>query len=407
MDVSALNHLAQLKSKKDEENLENVVHCILYAPNAFKILEIAFDLVANPDSSEELVSKLLQIIHKVLMRFSFFAYRTTKYPADNLVSFCLELRNNIEKIIQRIGVNKHAKLRSYQMRFLTRACIYYGENFTTESFFIILNTSSRRLNAANYICPKFNELILKLIESLNHKMRVKIDDCIKKTLDVPSQKSSEFWANLMLLLEKQPIDLDVTKLAEFFTLTNINDIFRIHYLTKILIITFEKFDYNLKKFICGLITLTINNYFKILRYLKQPDQYRTILVDTLVHLQRLLEKMTSVYCNEKFFSHCLLKSVQENASIFADEIIENKPSDNCSLLEQLNNQAPRLVLVEKKINEHRYIFMFFITYLLQNCIRHKTLFATNCVHLFWDSIIPDSPFFDENPANRSVSFFFS
>lgn len=403
MDVSALNHFIQLKSTKDEENIETIAHCILYSPNSFKILEIAFDLVNNPNSSEELVSKILQIIHHVLMRFSFYAYRTNKYPSDDLDMFCYNIRTNIEEIIKRIKVNQNSKLRSYQMRFLTRICICHGKSVTTDAFFLLLNTSSRTLTVTNYQTPKLHELIFKLIENLNHKMRIIIDECIKNTLN-NSGKTTEYWANLMLFLEKRPIDLDLFELNKFFNYDSINQTIDIYFIIKIYTFLLEKFEHYHNQFLHSIIKLVVNNYLKVLEFMHNPDKYQKILAHNLIELENLSKIVNKSPHNEKIFFYQFISELKNRNWIFADKIYQNEFQP--TLMEQLDDDMIGTIEFEYKINENAHFLMFFITALLKKCIKDKSGFALEFFHLICETVTLPAVFYEENPMIRKVFYLF-
>lgn len=405
---------------------ENIIYCILNAPNAFELLKISFDLTVHPKATEILCNRILSILSLVVFEIYNFIYDSVNSSRD-AYSMLLLIRDNVKQLISHSSIPKSNSLKKIQLRLLNLVCIFSGIEFITEVFHHLLNASSQSIDISNYENPKSGSLLLPLFNSLKLHVGYEIQNCFKNTLKLNYLKKLNFWAVLMSFVEAKHIELDIDDLIYHLKAKSFDkkeNILKKFFILKIIMKIFErdkKLYYRQQYKLCyTLVTL----YFELIQMLNNydnnNDRFLTITTNTIVITQNLLFNLANnFYINEYVICKSLLDFIVENCDLFCEvfyEQVTNSDRNSICLNQEMfyfeNNlkfKKNSLLPYHKKrkliCSKNKY-YIFnkqLVIDLLQRCVKDKEFFAKLFVDCFSsEPVYNNAPWLDEDPKDGQI-----
>lgn len=401
------------ESNTSDEVNQNILYCILNAPNAFELLKTSFDLVINPNSSEVLCDRILTIMWMVLSTLHSFVFDSFEPNCNkDAYSIITLLRNNVKQLISHPAVLKNNSLKKIQLKLLNLTCTFYGVSFITEVFHHLLN-SSHTIDFSNYESSKSSPLLFPLLNSLKLHIGYKIYDCIKGTLRLNFPKKLSFWAVLLSSIESKPLQLDINDLIDHLKTISLDyneSIIKYFYILKIIENNFEKNpkQYHCQQYkLCMTLVIVYFDLIQLVNNEKMNGQQLTTITQSIVITQKLLSNFSlKYYINEYVVCKNLIEMILDKRKLFSEEYLQENNEYTFSSICLMNQNLlvsdnsiklkNSLLPPSKKRKVCRTDNLCFVLNkqlvldLLQTCVKDRQLFTK----MFVDSVTNETVFYN-------------
>ncbi|RWS30587.1 integrator complex subunit 5-like protein [Leptotrombidium deliense] len=267
INVHMLNDLSKTLT---EDLKDEVIYCVMNAPNAYDLLVLVFDACVHKEANEKVTQQALRILGAIVVQLHEFVFSVN---ISGTVSLMDTLKVNYEKLIDECVNRSNVSLRRLQVRILQLLCIHFGLLFTTKVFHKILD--SLKINYEDFKSNAMpHPLLLSLMRSLKLPFGADVQSCFKNAIKEPVMNSPRFWANLLTVVEsddsiEMDIDLLTMKLMEHMSKTC--SIYSVFYILKLIQCFIEKDRKNVSKPNHHLCVTLVHNYMQILESIEDDE----------------------------------------------------------------------------------------------------------------------------------------
>lgn len=211
LSIDYLNSLSSTLASDDEDLKQDILYCVMHAPNSFDLLMMSFDIASHADSSPQVKKQTLSVLNAIVFQMHKYVY------APRVQNPCLkfpildDLKNHYEELIKHPSFESasHPELMGVQLKLLPLICVYYGFNFTTRVLFQMLCCT--KTVSGN----KRHPVLTSFLKSLRLPFGQKLKRIFIEIMSLPDEKNDNFWTHVTSFIEtydgymRHEIDMDI------------------------------------------------------------------------------------------------------------------------------------------------------------------------------------------------------
>lgn len=344
---TSINSVNQVQEQ--QQWLDNLIHCIIAAPNAFRLVLLTFDIWMDEKISAEgrnYANLILDTIVGKIQTKAIYSVNNQQlpqidfyYPMEQLLS---HMKENIEILVEKASMSKNAKEKILEIFHLL--CILNGLEFASRIVFHIINLPSQN----------FWPMLNPLLKTLKKRFGEDVDDYISQTLDLPDAvRSDYFWQNLLTLSYlDNSISLDIEKLSLLLSEKLCSTKFNLTataYIIKICLASLEKTLSTKKKIsVRTQHRLSISLATCYFMLLKKGVKNHPESLDALKSMRECMNILSNTITAQHILCRALMDLTTENCHLFNDRHVDDFESSDLHELNGMYQVQPYNIAEENR-----------------------------------------------------------
>lgn len=312
-----INELSEIIN---EDLNDHLLYCIFNAPNSFDLLFLVCDLCVDKKASSTVKNNSLGLLNLIVNQLHDYVYGVANSSPPPILD---QLRIHVDELILQAVKSNNPTLKRNQMRILHLVCIHFGFNFATKVLNSILNNTSIHFDSY-LITPTPSPLITNFLKSLKLPFGADIHNSFSEVIKDPSFKTSDFWGNLLALLEYDEnieLDLDILTINLVDQSQHSNDFKSLYYILRVTQACMEKTPKSIIRPKHRLCVTLVFVYLKLVNILKEDKGDIELLMLSISTVQKCMSNLSKA--TQPIHQHILCRAL-------IDSVIIKNNTNNCS-----------------------------------------------------------------------------
>lgn len=304
-----------------DDIINDVLYCLLNAPNAFDLLVLCFEIAVHKEANESVKSQALSFLTAVVNQVHEFVYGSSVVSGGSLPIMEI-LKDNVQKLVTRAVMKGCVPLRRLQLRLIQLLCVYFKKDFTCRVLHILLSSlKNDTKQGITSLLP--HPIISSILKSLRLPFGSEVSSFFIAIIKLPDDKQVHFWINLNRVFEaddsyEMDIDLLVDKFTSLLEEDNLGNLCLLHVL-RLLFACMERFPKQVSKPKQILCLALATCYVKVV----EAEEYVAKDEDSELNMQliNITQKCMSLLARKQGINqHILCRALLENILTWNDEI---------------------------------------------------------------------------------------